>query len=365
MISLTPPFAEDLIPERPHQRHDRGHGRGSVAVSQGANIRLTGKQLRLLEEGLLSAFRNYNNLDRLLLFELEEHLNEIVVQQANMRDQTFQLIQWAEAQGRTSELLLAAARDVPGNARLREAKESILGQGDHDGLEKIVLNNPQLFSNPDAWRMAMIRAEWAVCRVEKPEGRPMGTGFLVAPDIILTNFHVAHDPKYGDFGTHPEAVRLRFGFREPAEGAPEAGKPYALADVWDIHKSHSNQLDYALVRLAAAAGKDPIGTFQDAPARGRIPLLKVDVRESQGLFILQHPQGDTLKMANGGVAKVAGPWVEYAVNTEEGSSGSPVFNNKWDLVALHSRAGKGPVNKGIAISAIVEDLPDDVKRLIA
>ena len=52
------------------------------------------------------------------------------------------------------------------------------------------------------------------------------------------------------------------------------------------------------------------------------------------------------------------------MDTEEGSSGSPVFNNKWELVALHSRAGKGAVNKGIAISAILDDMEEAKVRAL-
>jgi V8-like Glu-specific endopeptidase len=56
--------------------------------------------------------------------------------------------------------------------------------------------------------------------------------------------------------------------------------------------------------------------------------------------------------------------VDYEVDTEPGSSGSPVFNNRWELVALHSRAGTGQFNKGVAISAIADDLPAPVKALL-
>jgi hypothetical protein len=112
------------------------------------------------------------------------------------------------------------------------------------------------------------------------------------------------------------------------------------------------------------AGDDAVGDFQNAPRRGWLKLRTTDVLKSQGLFILQHPQGDTLKMANGGVKRTAGAWVEYEVDTEPGSSGSPVFNNKWELVALHSRAGKGQFNKGVAVTAILNDLPPDVKALL-
>jgi V8-like Glu-specific endopeptidase len=345
-------------------RHEHSLTPKEITVTQCANVRLTGTQLRLLEEGLLSAFRAYPNLERLLLYELGMPLNQIVVVQTTYRDQMMQLIQWAESDGRTKELLLAAVKEKPGNRELRTAKEAILGTSDRDDLEKIVLSNPQIFSDGDAWRKAMIRAEWTVCRAEKPEGLPVGTAFLVAPNLVLTNYHVAHDQKYGDFSKHPETVRLRFGFRILADGTPEAGTLYALHKEWDVHKSPVDQLDYALVRLAKEAGKDVIGNFQQAPKRGWNKLQRTAARESQGLFILQHPLGDTLKMANGGVANQAGDWLDYAVDTEEGSSGSPVFNNKWELVALHSRSGKGAVNRGVAISAILDDLPAEVSRLL-
>ena len=132
----------------------------------------------------------------------------------------------------------------------------------------------------------------------------------------------------------------------------------------DHNDSPSEKLDYAMLRLDRPAGEDPVVDFKDAPRRGWLTLQKADVRQSQGLFILQHPGGKTLKMANGGVRQVSGGWVDYEVDTEPGSSGSPVFNNRWELVALHSRAGTGQFNKGVAIAAIVDDLPDGVKALL-
>jgi hypothetical protein len=51
----------------------------------------------------------------------------------------------------------------------------------------------------------------------KPEGQPLGTGFLVAKDLVLTNHHVAFDADL-TFRNHSESFRFRFGFREPADG---------------------------------------------------------------------------------------------------------------------------------------------------
>ena len=67
------------------------------------------------------------------------------------------------------------------------------------------------------------------------------------------------------------------------------------------------------------------------------------------------------------------PVLHYIADTEGGSSGSPVFNNDWQVIALHHWGGPGPlavsglmsngnaeVNEGVRISKIVADL--DAKR---
>jgi len=60
-------------------------------------------------------------------------------------------------------------------------------------------------------------------------------------------------------------------------------------------------------------------------------------------------------------------YVHYRSPTEPGSSGSPVFDNKWALIALHHagaidtprlnhRGGSYAANEGIRLSAILEAL---------
>jgi hypothetical protein len=50
-------------------------------MTQIANVRLTGKQMRPVEEGLRQAFVGYRELERLLLYDLDERLHDIVVVQ--------------------------------------------------------------------------------------------------------------------------------------------------------------------------------------------------------------------------------------------------------------------------------------------
>ena len=52
--------------------------------------------------------------------------------------------------------------------------------------------------------------------------------------------------------------------------------------------------------------------------------------------------------------------IRYTADTEGGSSGSPVFNNQWNLVALHHAGWSGSdgsaTNEGIRIASIVDFL---------
>jgi V8-like Glu-specific endopeptidase len=71
------------------------------------------------------------------------------------------------------------------------------------------------------------------------------------------------------------------------------------------------------------------------------------------------------------VIDVKEPKLHYRAPTEPGSSGSPVFNQDWELVALHhagskelrSLSGEGvrEANEGIWMSAIIQAMREDLK----
>jgi V8-like Glu-specific endopeptidase len=57
--------------------------------------------------------------------------------------------------------------------------------------------------------------------------------------------------------------------------------------------------------------------------------------------------------------------LQYLTDTLPGSSGSPVFNSKWDIVSLHHSGKKtkifntgsqGIVNEGININKIIDEI---------
>ena len=84
-------------------------------------------------------------------------------------------------------------------------------------------------------------------------------------------------------------------------------------------------------------------------------------------YILQHPLGDRKRLGfvRNTVTDYNERVVHYLTDTQQGSSGSPVFNSEGGLVALHHAGGrpqealgKAPVrkNEGIRISRVLAGL---------
>ncbi len=57
--------------------------------------------------------------------------------------------------------------------------------------------------------------------------------------------------------------------------------------------------------------------------------------------IIQHPEGGPKQIAlnENRVTNIYNYHVQYTTDTMPGSSGSPVFNDKWQVVAIHHKGG--------------------------
>lgn len=80
---------------------------------------LSGKQSKSLVAALLDAFPKRSDLEQLVRYELDEKLDKLVANN-DMQTVHFHLIEWAESQGKLTDLLDSAKRQNPGNERLRE-----------------------------------------------------------------------------------------------------------------------------------------------------------------------------------------------------------------------------------------------------
>ncbi|MGH2614249.1 MAG: effector-associated domain EAD1-containing protein [Thermomicrobiales bacterium] len=357
----------------------------------GATMRLTGQQFQQFTQALLDAF-TYQRLTELVRFRLDDNLARMAMGD-DLQEIVFKLIRTAEAEGWTDRLLLAARESNPGNPQLLAFSQQF-------GLAPATPPRPELerlikqtnsFLDIAQWRRRLGEIEAQVCRVEidAPQRRGFGTGFLLGPDVVMTNYHVMQPVIEGQ-GAQAEHVTLRFDYKRLEDGTTlNPGKTYRLAAEWLIDKSPSSavdlqpepksgapapdELDYALLRTAGAPGHDPVGDRPDpeSPPRKWVeaPAQPYAFVADTALSIVQHPQGGPLKLAldDDGVIGLNGNGtrVMYKTNTEPGSSGSPCFNSNWELVALHHSGdpnyspGHQPAyNQGIPFAAILQLLQD-------
>ena len=149
-----------------------------------------------------------------------------------------------------------------------------------------------------------------------------GTGFLVSSRLLLTNQHVLPSAAAARRST------VEFNYQENANGAIQASTMVTLAPQ-ELFLS-DEQLDYALVAVAPEPG---------LAAFGWLPLIedpgKLLVGET--VNIIQHPNGEPKQLAirNNQVVDELELFIHYQTDTDPGSSGSPVFNDQWEVVALH------------------------------
>jgi LPS sulfotransferase NodH len=104
------------------------------------------------------------------------------------------LIETAQAEGWVTELVTAARQSNPGNPSLFAfAQEFNLATSTPSGvaLEKII-RNANSFLDVNTWRNRLGQIEARVCRIEitSNKGQLFGTGFLIAPNVAITNYHV-------------------------------------------------------------------------------------------------------------------------------------------------------------------------------
>jgi len=327
----------------------------------------SGLQKKILREAILDTF-NRDDLAIMLSDELGVKLAAIVGL-GTFEKEVFELIEWARQRGRLSQLIAAVTAKRPElTSTLTFASPPQVITIDSSPLERLVRNGEGIDRyGPMLERFLALKGQ--VCRIEATQG---GTGFLVAPELVLTNFHVLESEIVRN---EYSGVVCRFDFH--SESSRGVAVRLAASDCCLAHRKHApadgekgarppekGELDYALIRLSRPLGSEPIdgkggprGTVAMS-ASTRIPP------EQRILFVAQHPESGPLSSSWGLSCGPAdgGLRMRYTAETLPGSSGSPVFDGDLSLVALHhagepgSTLQAGNYNQGIPIALIVGDL---------
>jgi V8-like Glu-specific endopeptidase len=173
---------------------------------------------------------------------------------------------------------------------------------------------------------------------------------MLASGLLITNNHVIESAEDGS------RSRVRFNYQADASGRLAQSEYFACRPEAFFYTNR--YLDYTLIAVDGSPGTRygivPLGTSQT-------PIL------GDRVCIIQHPMGEPKQIAlvDNEIEYVDDQIVQYLTDTLPGSSGSPVFNESWELVALHHSGGWLPEpaststhfrNEGIMMSAIVADL---------
>jgi hypothetical protein len=314
------------------------------------------------------------------------------------------LLEWAEREGELDRVVKGVSLDVPRTPKIAAFFKAYFGPvpvvASHSdvpleedppedprpprdpgspnggGLQAAAdLNNVQMVGILVAAQAMATRAR-QVCKVEI-NSVPFGTGALIAPDRVLTAYHVVASmiENGAQVAGSAQRVRCRFDNVEMPGRTVSDGVTVAVAETWlgEHSPQHPNdgrsvalpgppdaleRLDYAIIHLA-----QPIGSSQLAEGggveRGWLDLAAAQTVLTGGstVHICQHPQGYPLQVASGLVHSHSDQRarVRYRVDTLARSSGSPCFDKNFELVAVHNAAlptEGGNLNQGVPIGLI-------------
>ncbi len=361
-------------------------------------VELTSAEHEQLHGALLRSTTGYDDLGRIVR-KAGPRIQDVTAPAAMPKVVT-DVIEYFESRDQVSALVAAARAANPHNGTLftvalalgvepgfpgisRGGADEALGQVT-GRLERMVDRERGI---ADLGVFAARSQEWLrqVCRIEI--GSHRGTGFLIGPSTVLTNFHVVEKLVEGELA--PGEVELRFDHHRLRDGVGvSSGVVHHLAHDWLVCSSRysardeqtyddsrppaPDELDYAILRLDGSAGEEMV--TRTGSRRGWLVPRRAPWQFEPDTFLLvaQHPCGDPIAFdsAPDAVLRLAsnGTRVHYRINTLPGSSGSPVFNRALELVALHhsgepgapdhflpchSQVSLADYNEGIPIGAIV------------
>lgn len=294
----------------------------------------------------------------------------------------------AEARALARKILTARALAcIPPEAPKRMLTHATEQRATHEALTA----PDDFWSDPGTLLPALLLGRRRLCliRTFDENGEPTtGTGFLVGPSAVLTNWHVVQG--VGDRLDNPDDLLLQFDFSETTAMFEAEGSTFAAQEDWCIARGQladkgpdeafwwddttkrkawldlvKDQLDFAIIRLDGAPGLQ----------RGWYPLSTARRRRPSGSWALHHPSARQHTITRGQVKHTRdfGHRIFHTASTVGGSSGGLILDQDGEPMGLHYlalEAGQTPdpaipaqknevLNVAIGLREIAEALEAD------
>jgi hypothetical protein len=328
-------------------------------------------------------------------------IGEAAVREAGLDDGDFMmaLVEALRAAGRLAEAVNRMRFAAHPGSHLSVALSYIMDGGrlgEDDALQALTHEYEPYIQSEDFVR-CLQRMQRQMCAIGlgEPHNVLNGSGFLVGPDLVMTNYHVVKPflmQKDGRILSAVKGDRITCFFdylAVPKPVLPHVPQPHdafigvpAVSDDWLVYARENlpyegqkqcppdaaDRYDYAVIRLSRRIGRLPVRT-SGGPPRGWLPLpLKIDLTPERRIVLHQHPQQrpqqfDVGRYAGDDVTKTR---VRYALSSGRGSSGSAAVDLKGELFALHTalvvkaKAKDPQLNQGVRIDLIASDLAANV-----
>lgn len=191
---------------------------------------------------------------------------------------------------------------------------------------------------------------------------------MISKKLLITNNHL--------IPSVDSAMNLvaEFNYELDSKNLPKPVTRFSFAPHDFFISSHFDDLDFSIVSIKErTSGTSKLSKF------GYIPLVNNQTTSVDGKgIIIHHPAGRYKRITllyNTIIAKTE-EVLHYYGNTQSGSSGAPVLNSNFELVALHHNAtssrpaldkygsvGPANANEGIRICAIIKRINEEKHTL--
>ncbi|MDF5728956.1 MAG: trypsin-like peptidase domain-containing protein [Rhizonema sp. PD38] len=167
-----------------------------------------------------------------------------------------------------------------------------------------------------------ISSRSAVGRIESPRGNPIGTGVLINNNFLLTCHHIFSKSQV-------QKAWVRFGYIAETHNLDK--------DVFELDFiSQQSRSDYSLLKI------------KGQPQQQKAIYINNDaiLDSGQEIRIIHHPQGKPVVISDlGQITQVGEDYIDYNLSTDNGSSGAPIFNRQWEMIAIHQ--GKNAMSRNL------------------